>query len=167
MCVCVSVQKVFFLSETEVGAHLDVAMYGFWEGRFEKAFLDVRVFNPSAQSNRHGTLAAVYGRHELEKKRQYEQRVRDVEPLMYLTGYIHTTRNVNNGWNGQGSITFYKRLMSMLSVKRDVSYGKTMNWIRCRLSFALLRASIMSIMHLSMLYSPTPPPGGGEAKQGI
>ena len=36
---------------TEDGARLDVTMYGFWEGRFEKAFVDVRVFNPSTQSN--------------------------------------------------------------------------------------------------------------------
>ena len=31
---------------TEDGARLDIAMYGFWGGRFEKAFLDVKVFNP-------------------------------------------------------------------------------------------------------------------------
>ena len=37
---------------TDDGACLDIAVYGFWGGRFEKAFLDVRVFNPSAQSNR-------------------------------------------------------------------------------------------------------------------
>ena len=45
---------------TDDGAHLDIAMYGFWGGRFEKAFLDVRVFNPSAQLNRCGPLASVY-----------------------------------------------------------------------------------------------------------
>ncbi len=39
----------------------------------------------------------------------------------------------------------WSRPASMLSEKRDVSYEKTMNWICCRLSFALLRASIMSI----------------------
>ena len=33
------------------GARLDISIYGFWGGRFEKAFLDVRVFNPSSQSN--------------------------------------------------------------------------------------------------------------------
>ena len=38
------------LAITEDGARLDVAMYEFWGGRFEKA-VDVRVFNPSAQSN--------------------------------------------------------------------------------------------------------------------
>ena len=35
--------------------------------------------------------------------------------------------------------------MAAIIEKRDVSYGKTMNWIRCRLSFALLRVSNMSI----------------------
>ena len=43
---------------TEDGARLDVAMYGFWGGRFEKVFVDVRVFNPSAQSNRHGPFSS-------------------------------------------------------------------------------------------------------------
>ena len=33
----------------------------------------------------------------------------------------------------------------MVSDKRGVQYGKTVNWIRCHLSFALLRESIMSI----------------------
>ena len=49
------------------------------------------------------------------------------------------------GGMGKAATTFYKRLASMLSEKRDVLYAKTLNWIRCRLSFALLRASIMSI----------------------
>ena len=28
------------------GARLDIAMNGFWGGRFERSFVDVRVFNP-------------------------------------------------------------------------------------------------------------------------
>ena len=58
---------------TEDGARLDVAMYGFWGGRFEKAFIVVRVFNPSAQSNRCALLSSVYRKHEQEKRRQYDQ----------------------------------------------------------------------------------------------
>ena len=100
---------------TEAGARLDVAMYGFWGGRFEKAFLDVRVFNPSAQSNRHGSLVYVYRRHELEKKRQYEQRVRDVEQATFTPLVMSTT-----GRMGKAATTFYKRLASMFSEKRDV-----------------------------------------------
>ena len=51
---------------TEDGARLDVAMYVFWGGRFEKAFVDGRVFNPSTQSNRQASLSSVYRRHEQE-----------------------------------------------------------------------------------------------------
>ena len=31
---------------TDDGARLDISMYGFWGGCFEKAFVDVTVFNP-------------------------------------------------------------------------------------------------------------------------
>ena len=125
---------------TDDGARLDIAMYGFWGGRFEKAFLDVRVFNPSAQSNRRGPLASVYRRHEQEKKRQYEQRIQEVEHATFTPLVMSST-----GGMGRAATTFYKKLASMISDKRDVPYCKTVNWIRCRLSFALLRASIMSI----------------------
>ena len=37
---------------TENGAQLDISVYSFWGGRFETAFLDVRVHNPCTQSNR-------------------------------------------------------------------------------------------------------------------
>ena len=37
----------------------------------------------------------------------------------------------------------YKRLAALIAEKRDEPYGTTMGWIRCRISFSLLRASIM------------------------
>ena len=40
---------------------------------------------------------------------------------------------------------FYKRLALMMSDKRDILYGKTVNWIYCCFSFAHIRASVMSI----------------------
>ena len=39
-------------ASVEDNARLDVAASGFWGGRFERAFFDVRVFNPHASSNR-------------------------------------------------------------------------------------------------------------------
>ena len=41
---------------TEDGARLDIAANGFWGGRFERAYFDVRIFNPHAPSNRHNAL---------------------------------------------------------------------------------------------------------------
>ena len=127
---------------TEDGARLDVAMYGFWGGRFKRAFVDVRVFNPSAQSNRQVPLSSVYRRHEQEKRRQYQydERVREVEHATFTPLVSSTT-----GGMGRAATTFFKRLTSMVAEKRDLSYAVTLNWMRCRLSFALLRASIMSI----------------------
>ena len=53
---------------TEDGARLDVAASGFWGGRFERAFFDVKIFNPHAPSNRQ-PLSPCYRKHENIKKR--------------------------------------------------------------------------------------------------
>ena len=47
------------------------------------------------------------------------------------------------GGMGSAATTFYKRLASMIAEKREASYAVTLNWIRCRLSFAQFRAYIM------------------------
>ena len=123
-------------ANTDDQSRLDIAASGFWGGRFKRAFFDVRVFNPSAQSNQQTSLTSTYRCHELEKKRQYEQRVREVEHSTFTPLVLSST-------GGMGKVTtFYKRLSSMLSEKRD---STMIGWVRCRLSFALLRASNMSI----------------------
>lgn len=52
----------------EDNARLDIAACGFWGGRFEKAFFDVRVFNPCAQLNYQSSLQATCRHHEQEKR---------------------------------------------------------------------------------------------------
>ncbi len=63
----------------EDGARLDIAANGFWGGHFERAYFDVRIFNPHAPSNRQQSLQSTYKKHEREKCKAYEQRVRKVE----------------------------------------------------------------------------------------
>ena len=92
-------------------------------GRFKKALLDVRVFNPSAQSNGHGPLASVYRRHEQEKRRQYEQRVQEEVEHSTFTPLVMSSM----GGMGRAATTFYKRLAYMISDKRDVPYSKAIN----------------------------------------
>ena len=127
-------------ANTDDNSRLDIAAYGFWGSRFERAFFDVRVFNPCAQSNRQTSLQSTYRRHEQEKKRQYDQRIREVEHSTFTPLVLSTT-----GGMGRAATTFYKRLAAMLSEKRDVPYSKMIGWIRCRMSFSLVRASVMSI----------------------
>ena len=94
----------------------------------------------NAQSNRQTSLQSTYRHHEQEKKRQYDQRIREVEHSTFTPLVLSIT-----GGMGRAATTFYKRLAAMLSEKRDVPYSKMIGWIRCRMSFSLVRASVMSI----------------------
>ena len=104
---------------TENGARLDISARGFWGNRFERSFFDVRVFNPSAQSNRNSSLQSVYRKHEMEKKRIYEQRILEVEHVSFTPLMMSAT-----GGMGSMATTFYNRLASMLSEKRCMPYSK-------------------------------------------
>ena len=71
-------------ANTKDGARLDIAANGFWGGRHERMFLDVRVFNPLAPSNRSTNLEKCFLKHEKEKKRSYEQRVCEIEHASFI-----------------------------------------------------------------------------------
>ena len=60
-------------------ARLDIRAQGFWGERRQDAFFDVRGFNPHAPSNCHTFPSACYKKHEKEKQRAYDQRVREIE----------------------------------------------------------------------------------------
>ena len=127
-------------ANTEDGARVDIKAQGFWENDRQCAFFDIRVFNPLAHTYRSLPLPTCYRKHEQEKKRAYDQRIREVEhgcfsPLVFsAAGGMGPTANV-----------VYKKLASMIAIKHNQSYSQTVNWLRCRLSFSLLRSSIMCI----------------------
>ena len=74
------------------------------------------------------------------KKREYGQRIRDVEHG-FFTPLVFST----SGAMGREATTFYKRLAYLLSDKQDKAYSLIMGWLRCRLSFAILRSAIMCL----------------------
>ena len=121
-------------------ARLDVAASGFWGLGAQRAFFDVRVFNPSAPSHQSTSIHALFRRQEKEKRRQYEQRVREIErgsfaPLIFST----------SGGMGPTASVVYKRLASLIAAKRKAPYSRTMTWVRAQLSFALTRSAIMCL----------------------
>ena len=127
-------------SITEDGARLDIAANGFWGSHYERAYFDVRVFNPLTPSNRQQNLASTYKKHERSKIRGYEQRVREIEHGSFTPLVMSVTGGV-----GKTASIFYKRLVSMLAFKRDHPYSLTLAWMRCKLSYSLLRSSIQCI----------------------
>ena len=100
-------------------------------------FFDIRVLNPLAPSNTTSTPSACYRRHEKEKQRAYEQRIREIEHASFV---LSTT-----GGMGPIATKFYKRLADRLASKWNSSYSQTIGWLRCRLSFSLLPSSILCI----------------------
>ena len=74
------------------------------------------------------------------KKRAYAQRIVDVEHSSFTPVVLSVS-----GGLGREATQFYKRLASLLSTKWDQPYSTTISWLRCCLSFSLLRSSIMCI----------------------
>ena len=126
-------------ASTDSEARLDIAASGFFGGRFERAFFDVRIFSPFARSNQ-GTLNAVYRRQEQEKRRKYGQRVSELEHASFVPLVFTCT-----GGAGPAATTFLKRLADRISSTHQLSYNEAIVWLRTRLSFALLRSSLMCI----------------------
>ena len=126
-------------ANTEPNARLDIRARGFWNTG-QDAFFDVRVFYPNASSNHSMTTTAAYRKHELAKKREYAQRVREVEHGFFTPLVLSTTDGM-----GREAATFYKRLADGISRKERKEYSVVMGWIRCRLSFAILRSAILCI----------------------
>ena len=91
------------------GARLDVAANGFWGGHHECAFFNVRVFNPLAKSNSQ-PISTCYRKHENEKKRAYEQRVREIEHGSFTPLVLSLTGDM-----GKAATVCYKRLASMIA----------------------------------------------------
>ena len=82
----------------------------------------------------------VYRRHEQQKKREYGDRVREVELASFAPLVFSTTGDM-----GREAVTFYRRLAELLSKRNTVTYSSTLAWLRCLMSFSLLRSATMCI----------------------
>ena len=83
-------------------------------------------------------LPQCYRRTELEKKQAYEPHIREIEfgsfsPLVFST----------TGGLGSTATVVFKRLASLIADKQEQPYSKTLFWLRCKLSFSLLRSAVM------------------------
>ena len=121
-------------------ARLDVVANGVYGGRFERSFLDVRVFNPYARSNSSSSIASVYRKHEQEKRRLYEARVREVEHASFIPVVYATS-----GGAGRSANALVKRIASLMAEKKLQPFSQVMAWLRSKISISLVRASILCL----------------------
>jgi len=109
-------------ANTSDEARLDIEARGFWVSD-QKAFFDIMVFNPVARRYRNSKISKACETNEKEKKRQYNQRVLDIEHGSF-TPVVFTAM----GGMGREAKAFYKRLSRKL-VKND-NLGKKKSDLR-------------------------------------
>ena len=133
--------ETFELRSTNIedDARLDVKARGFYR-QGQVAFFDIRIVHLNAESNKSQPTEKILLRHENEKKRAYNRRVLEIEhgvftPLVF--GF--------NGAMGKECIRFHKILAMKIADKQDKPYSTVMTWIRTKLSFSLIRPSLLCL----------------------
>ena len=76
----------------------------------------------------------------MAKKREYRDRVREVEYVSF-TPLVFST----SGGMGKETAIAYKHLAGLPAEKRKTQYSITLAWMRCTVSFALIRSAVMAI----------------------
>ena len=104
----------------------------------DKVFFDVRIFHPAAPTN--ANVEDPFKKHEDEKKRSYNERIIDIEKASFVPLVFST-----NGAMGKEAEIFHKRLATLLSIKRSISYSDAISYIRRRLRFSILRTSLIAL----------------------
>ena len=110
---------------------VDISAHGFWLTG-QSAFFDVRVFNPTAKRWINLKFRKSHGVNEKEKKKQYNERILQVEHGTLTPLVMSTTGDM-----GRGIRKFYTRLSEMISEKRKENYAFIASWIRKKINFAL------------------------------
>ena len=120
-------------------ARLDVSARGLWS-EYQKTYMDVRITHPTAESHMRKTLDQLYRENELEKKRDYSDRVIHTEKGTF-TPLVFTT----TGGMGPECTRMNKRIAELISIRRGEVYSHVMRHIRTRLRFALLRCTLIAV----------------------
>ena len=93
-----------------------------------------------SQSNSDKSIAQMYHSHEVNKKREYNARIIEVEKASF-TPLVFST----SGGMGEEATRFYKHLAGKISQKKQQRYCDVVAFIRRRLRFDLLRTCLISI----------------------
>ena len=125
-------------SNCKDGAKSDVSASGFWIP-LNRAFFDIRVFNPMARSNCGKTIPDMYKAQEDGKKREYNARVLEVEKGSFTPLVFSCT-----GGAGNEASKFLKVLAAKWSKKKGEEYTKAISFIRRRFCFDIIRTCVIS-----------------------
>ena len=123
----------------ENDARSDIKVTGFWR-EMRQAFFDVKVVSPFARSYSHLSQEALFRKSEKAKMREYRERILEVEhgdfnPLVFTTV---------GGMAPQCQVVV-KRLAEKIAAKQNMNLSIVAGYIKVRLSFALLRTTLLCV----------------------
>ena len=124
---------------TEDGARLDVRARSFWRDG-QQAFFDVRLTNADCESQKDKPLKSILRNHEQMKKTEYNTRVMEVEQGTF-TPIVLTIKGVM----GPETTQYHKALAQKISQKSGERYEDITRLIRVKISFLVLRASLLCL----------------------
>ena len=106
----------------------------------QNAFFDVRITNVNSESQKHLPIDKILEKHEKEKKRQYNQRIMNVEHGTFTPLVFSISGSV-----GSECSKFHKQIANAIALKSEERYERIYSIIRCRISFLILRSALMCI----------------------
>ena len=121
------------------GARLDISCRNLWSP-LAKALIDVRIFNPQAESNWNKSVQQMYNSHEEEKKKEYGPRVLQVEKATMTAAVMSTSGGLSKECD-----KLVRQIAMKLSLKRGERYSDVVGFIRRRLRFDLLRTCVIAL----------------------
>ena len=130
-------------------ARLDIAARDFWRPS-QRAFFDIRVFNANAQSNISRNIEETFNHHEIEKSRQYSDRIVNVEHGSF-TPIIFSS----HGDYSQLTSRFIYQLAKLISQKQNICFWESKSWLTSKLGNLVARLTILCIRESRRIRSPT------------
>ena len=120
-------------------AQSDISERGF-RCRGQRAFFDLRIFDPNAQRDENKILKRFYELNEHEKKKYYSSRILNVEQGSFDPLFF----SIKGGIRREFSM-FVKQLCQMISLKRKEELKVVPYGIRYKISYTLLRSSLLCV----------------------
>ena len=117
----------------------DIRARGFWR-KGQNAYFDIRVTNTNAAYQIDRDLKKIYEKHEREKKSNYNHRIMSIQHGTFTPLIFSVT-----GGAGQECSRYHRHLAEQISAKTQQNLSSTISWIRCKISFIILKACLMCI----------------------
>ena len=120
-------------------ARPDIRARGVWRPG-QNAYFDIRITNTNCKSQVNNDTMKTLEKHEREKKRHYNHRVMNIEHGTFTPLVFSVT-----GVMGKECSMFHKHMAEKISQKTEEKYSDIMNVLKCKLSFLILRASLLCV----------------------